>query len=69
MSDLTAPLPEAISARVDELQTREKEVAEIASSGGYGRLLEDDPHVLGQWVHSVTHMLSPLQQEVIQPTQ
>lgn len=55
MSDLSAPLSEEIASRVDQLQTLIGQKAqEIASSRGYGRLMEDDPHMLGQWVHSET---------------
>lgn len=37
---------------VDRLQhSIEKKVYEIADSKGYGHLIEDDDHCLGQWVH------------------
>lgn len=49
MSDFS----ENISAGVDELQGLiETEVSSIAASSGCGGLMEDAPHVLGQWVHS-----------------
>lgn len=48
---------------VDRLQNSiEKKVYEIAESKGYGHLMEDEPHSLGQWVHGETTNINKLEE-------
>nr|YP_010426339.1 ATP synthase F0 subunit 6 [Lithocarpus litseifolius]USL48416.1 ATP synthase F0 subunit 6 [Lithocarpus litseifolius] len=62
MPDIGAELSESTSRRVDELQGLiEKEVSSIVKSSDSGTLIEDDPHVLGQWVHCEEEKVEALQ--------
>lgn len=68
MSNLDTVLSESTNQHIDFLQGQiEQEVNSIATSNGYGNLLEDDSYVLGQWVHSersdvelLSHILADL---------